>query len=222
MPSVALPGVDLWYKDCGGSGRPVLFLHAASGTCDSWVYQEPVFTAAGYALLHPQRVRSLVVASSIGGVQDPAYLEVQHRLRPPEIQALPVELRELGPSYRPLARPPGKGTAQRSRPGPARWKGRGRRSGELSKSPLARPDALIPIAAAMERKRASSPLFVSDSGSSRRPGRRGTAAVSHESMGWAAALSARPPGVSGGGRRLPTRGQEPAPPTSPALYVPAR
>jgi pimeloyl-ACP methyl ester carboxylesterase len=156
MPSVALPGVDLWYKDCGGSGRPVLFLHAASGTCDSWVYQEPVFTAAGYrciaydrrgwgrsrpvpigeqpgyasddlhglvdhlgldrfhlvataaggicgldyALLHPERVRSLVVASSIGGVQDPAYLEVQHRLRPPEIQALPVELRELGPSYR--------------------------------------------------------------------------------------------------------------------------
>jgi non-heme chloroperoxidase len=134
----------------------VLFLHAASGTCDSWVYQEPVFTAAGYrciaydrrgwgrsrpvpigeqpgyasddlhglvdhlgldrfhlvataaggicgldyALLHPERVRSLVVASSIGGVQDPAYLEVQHRLRPPEIQALPVELRELGPSYR--------------------------------------------------------------------------------------------------------------------------
>jgi pimeloyl-ACP methyl ester carboxylesterase len=65
-----------------------------------------VATAAGgicgldYALLHPERVRSLVVASSIGGVQDPAYLEVQHRLRPPEIQALPVELRELGPSYR--------------------------------------------------------------------------------------------------------------------------
>jgi pimeloyl-ACP methyl ester carboxylesterase len=65
-----------------------------------------VATAAGgiggldYALLHPERLRSLVVANSIGGVQDPAYLEVQHRLRPPEIQALPVELRELGPSYR--------------------------------------------------------------------------------------------------------------------------
>ena len=41
-----------------------------------------------------------MVANSIGGVQDPSYLEVQHRLRPPEIQALPVELRELGPSYR--------------------------------------------------------------------------------------------------------------------------
>jgi pimeloyl-ACP methyl ester carboxylesterase len=65
-----------------------------------------VATAAGgivgldYALIHPGRVRSLVVANSIGGVQDADYLEVQHRLRPPEIQALPVELRELGPSYR--------------------------------------------------------------------------------------------------------------------------
>jgi pimeloyl-ACP methyl ester carboxylesterase len=65
-----------------------------------------VATAAGgigaldYALAHSERVRSLVVANSIGGVQDPEYLEVQHRLRPPEIQALPVELRELGPSYR--------------------------------------------------------------------------------------------------------------------------
>jgi pimeloyl-ACP methyl ester carboxylesterase len=65
-----------------------------------------VATAAGgiggldYAVEHPERVRSLVVANSIGGVQDAEYLEVQHRLRPPEIQRLPIELRELGPSYR--------------------------------------------------------------------------------------------------------------------------
>ncbi len=65
-----------------------------------------VATAAGgipaidYALSHPERVRSLVAANTIGGVQDESYLEVQHRLRPPEIQGLPVELRELGPSYR--------------------------------------------------------------------------------------------------------------------------
>ena len=65
-----------------------------------------VGTAAGgipaidYALSHPERVRSLVVANTIGGVQDASYLEVQQRLRPAEIQDLPVELRELGPSYR--------------------------------------------------------------------------------------------------------------------------
>jgi pimeloyl-ACP methyl ester carboxylesterase len=41
-----------------------------------------------------------VVADSIGGVLDPEYLEVQHRLRPPEIQALPWELRELSAGYR--------------------------------------------------------------------------------------------------------------------------
>ena len=56
--------------------------------------------ALDYALAHPELVRSLVVANSIGGVQDPDYLEIQRRLRPPEIQELPVELRELGPSYR--------------------------------------------------------------------------------------------------------------------------
>ena len=65
-----------------------------------------VGTAAGaipaidYALSHPERVRSLVAANTIGGVQDAEYLELQQRLRPPQIQDLPVELRELGPSYR--------------------------------------------------------------------------------------------------------------------------
>lgn len=156
MPYADLPGVQLWYNDSGGTGTPVLFLHAASGTSDSWVYQVPVFTAAGYrcitydrrgagrsqstatgeqpgyvgddlhglvlhlgldrfhlvataaggigaldyATTHAERVLSLVAANTIGGVQDADYLDVQQRLRPPEIQALPVALRELGPSYR--------------------------------------------------------------------------------------------------------------------------
>jgi pimeloyl-ACP methyl ester carboxylesterase len=156
MSFVNLPGVHLWYVDSGGHGIPVVFMHAASGTCESWEPQLPAFTAAGYrgitydrkgwgrsrpdptgeqpgyvsddlqgladhlglerfhvaataaggigaldyALEHPERVRSLVVADSIGGVQDPEYLQVQHRLRPPEIQALPWELRELSAGYR--------------------------------------------------------------------------------------------------------------------------
>ena len=49
---------------------------------------------------YPQRVISLVVSSSFTGVQDPSYLDVLHRLRPPEIQDLPIVLREVGPSYR--------------------------------------------------------------------------------------------------------------------------
>ena len=37
MPYVDLPGVHLWYNDTGGTGVPVVFMHAASGTCESWV-----------------------------------------------------------------------------------------------------------------------------------------------------------------------------------------
>ena len=48
MPYVELPGVDLWFQDTGGSGVPVVFLHAASGTSDCWVNQTPAFTAAGF------------------------------------------------------------------------------------------------------------------------------------------------------------------------------
>ena len=156
MPYLSLPGAELWYEDTEGAGVPVVFLHAASGTCEGWEHQLPPFTAAGYrcitydrrtwgrsrstapehqpgfasddlhalleylsvdrvhlvataaggitaldyALSHPERVRSVVAANTIGGVQDAEYLEVQHRLRPSPIQDLPVELRELGPSYR--------------------------------------------------------------------------------------------------------------------------
>ena len=156
MAFLTLPGVNLRYEDYGGEGTPVVFLHAATGTCESWVHQMPVFTLAGYrciaydrrtwglsrptdpehqpgfagddlhalveslslgsvhlvataaggiaaldyALSHPERVRSLVAANTIGGVQDEDYLALQRRLRPPEIQNLPVDLRELGPSYR--------------------------------------------------------------------------------------------------------------------------
>ena len=59
------------------------------------------FVALDYALSFPQQVRSLVVASSIGGVQDDEYLALGRRLRPsPQFDALPPEFREIGPSYR--------------------------------------------------------------------------------------------------------------------------
>ena len=66
-----------------------------------------VGTAAGgivatdYALSFPQRLLSLVIANSIVGVQDEEYVALMKRLRPsPQFDALPVEVRELGPSYR--------------------------------------------------------------------------------------------------------------------------
>ena len=149
-----LPGVRLWYRDSGGAGVPVVFMHAATGSSRVWDYQIPAFTAAGfrviafdrrgfgrtaiapggvqpgtaaddlhalmdhlkidrfhlvgtaaggfasvdYALSFPQRLRSLVIANSIGGVQDEDYLELGRRIRPPEFSALPADVRELGPS----------------------------------------------------------------------------------------------------------------------------
>jgi len=155
---VQLPGVRLWCVDTGGTGEPVVALHAATGSSQVWEHQIPALTRAGYrfiacdrrgygrtiveraasagpaaaaddveqlaqalglsklhligtaaggivaldyALSFQSRLRTLVVANSIGGVQDPDYLEMGRRLRPsPQFEALPAEFRELGPSYR--------------------------------------------------------------------------------------------------------------------------
>jgi len=151
-----LPGVHLWFNDSGGSGAPVVFVHAATGSSKVWEYQRPEFvkrgyrvitydrrgygrsvtdssgpqpgtgaddlnalmdylkidrfhlvgTAAGgfvawdYALSFPKRLRSLVVANSIGGVQDPEYQQAMQRLRTPDFLAMSPDMRELGPAYR--------------------------------------------------------------------------------------------------------------------------
>jgi pimeloyl-ACP methyl ester carboxylesterase len=151
-----LPGVRLSYRDSGGSGIPVVFLHAATGSSRVWEHQEPAFTAAGYrfiaydrrgfgqtvvnqssaatatgvddlralmehlridrfhlvgtaagafvgidyALSFAQQLRSIVIANTIGGVQDDEFLELGRRIRPPAFATLPPDFRELGPSYR--------------------------------------------------------------------------------------------------------------------------
>src|SRR5207237_995791 len=65
-----------------------------------------VGTAAGgfvtfdTALSFPARLRSIVIANSIGGVQDESFVELGRRLRPPAFTAMPPELREVSPSYR--------------------------------------------------------------------------------------------------------------------------
>ncbi len=124
-----LPGVKLWFKDSGGNGVPVVFLHSNTGSSQNWQNQIAAFTGAGfrfiaydrrgwgrsraepgalpgtaaddlhnlmkyldierfhlvgtagggfvvydYALSFPEQLRSLVVANSIGGMQDEDYL----------------------------------------------------------------------------------------------------------------------------------------------------
>ena len=153
MSYADIPGARLWFKETGRHGTPVVFLHAASGTSDSWGLQEPAFIETGYRCIaydrknwgrsesvtpagsaaddlealaqhlglnrfhlvctalggiigldytveYPDRVISLTVSSSFTGVTDQSYLDVQTRLRPTEISNLPIELREVGPSYR--------------------------------------------------------------------------------------------------------------------------
>ena len=58
------------------------------------------FVAFDFALSFPQRLRSLIVANSVGGLQDPEFLEIGRRIRPSQFDALPPEVREVGPSYR--------------------------------------------------------------------------------------------------------------------------
>ncbi len=46
-----LPGTRLFYWDTGGNGPPVVLLHPATGSALMWVYQQPVFAAAGYRVV---------------------------------------------------------------------------------------------------------------------------------------------------------------------------
>lgn len=60
------------------------------------------YFALDYALVYPQKVRSLTIVSSLMGI-DPSekdYLEANQRLRGKYFEALPNEFKELHPSYR--------------------------------------------------------------------------------------------------------------------------
>ncbi len=66
-----------------------------------------VGTAAGaivaldFALSYPAKVMRLVLANTHAGIQDEDYVALQKRLRPsPQFDALPPDIKELGPSYR--------------------------------------------------------------------------------------------------------------------------
>lgn len=72
-----------------GIGRFHAIGVAAGGIC-----------AADYALSHPTRLRSLVLANSLVGVQDSDYANLSESLRPKGFESFPPEFRELGPTYR--------------------------------------------------------------------------------------------------------------------------
>jgi pimeloyl-ACP methyl ester carboxylesterase len=46
-----LPGVKLWFTDTGGTGTPVVLLHANTGTTASWEIQAAAFSRAGYRVI---------------------------------------------------------------------------------------------------------------------------------------------------------------------------
>ena len=64
-------------------------------------------TAAGamvaidYALSYPERLESLIIANTIGGVADEEFQDLGRRIRPsPQFEELPPDFKELGPEYR--------------------------------------------------------------------------------------------------------------------------
>ena len=60
------------------------------------------FVAWDYALSFPKRLRSLVVANSIGGVQDPEYQAAMQRLRTPDFLAMSPDMPLFGERPTPL------------------------------------------------------------------------------------------------------------------------
>ncbi len=46
-----LPGVKLWFTDTGGTGTPIVLLHANTGTSASWEVQAAAFAREGYRVI---------------------------------------------------------------------------------------------------------------------------------------------------------------------------
>jgi pimeloyl-ACP methyl ester carboxylesterase len=58
------------------------------------------FGGVDFALRFPERLAAFVLSASQGGIADPAYTAIRERVVSAPIRALPINLRELGPSYR--------------------------------------------------------------------------------------------------------------------------
>jgi pimeloyl-ACP methyl ester carboxylesterase len=65
-----LPGVKLWYTDTGGTGAPIVMLHANTGTSAVWEKQAKAFSAAGYrAIAFDRRGWRKSMADAANGAQ---------------------------------------------------------------------------------------------------------------------------------------------------------
>jgi pimeloyl-ACP methyl ester carboxylesterase len=47
----SIPGVRLWFTDTGGTGEPIVLMHAITGTSESWASQIDTFSRAGYRVI---------------------------------------------------------------------------------------------------------------------------------------------------------------------------
>jgi pimeloyl-ACP methyl ester carboxylesterase len=148
--TVELASGNVFYRDSGSKGIPVVFLHGGPGNSLLWEQQIPAFTAAGYrfiaidyrgiddrlrngnapevvaqlasklglakfhllgtgsggnvalqyALAHREQLRSVIISNSNGNVREKEFSEMTNRIRPATFNQLPIEVRDLGPSYR--------------------------------------------------------------------------------------------------------------------------
>ena len=79
-----------------------LIVHLGLGRVHLVAVALGAFYALDFALAYPDKLRSLAIASSFLGIDESErdYAQANARLRPKEFGALPVEVRELHPSYR--------------------------------------------------------------------------------------------------------------------------
>ena len=56
--------------------------------------------ALDFALSYPSRLRTLVIANSVGSLSDPEIAAIRHRLALPQGLRIPMEFMELSPAYR--------------------------------------------------------------------------------------------------------------------------
>ncbi len=78
---VDLPGVRLWYTDSGGTGVPVVLLHANTGNADGFQHNIPAFVEAGYrAIAFDRRGWGRSTANPATGPQPGTIAEDLHAL----------------------------------------------------------------------------------------------------------------------------------------------